>query len=129
MKQTSKASRDTRWLYASGAQHIAACEETLKKHGCHIPPTLAGQSGKSRAIQLYDAAIENGIEVEARARAGEMAGPRDGNQDTSKDVPSASQPKAAGNDLWAQFNAIADPGERTAFYSKHREQFLLMVRR
>lgn len=115
-------------MYASGPQKIAACEETLKKNGCSIPPVLPGQSGRSRLIQLYDACYENGLELVAQAMAGEMAGPRDGNQHSSKELPSASQPKAEGNDLWAQFNAIKDPGERTAFYFKHREEFLLMVR-
>jgi hypothetical protein len=107
------------WAALNHAQHVEIAERVLRQHGAAIPPATAGQGVAARARQLWTALENAGLEQAAQAEAPAL--PKDPGP-----TPTAA-PKA--RDLWAEFNAIADGAERTAFYQANRNAFLLLARR
>ncbi len=124
--RTARPSRNSRvdiagssWSLLNGIQQIAIMETVLSREGVAVPPAKPGEGGRPRRDALWALCENSGLEKVAEAEAG--APPKD-----PATAPTAA-PKA--RDLWAEFNAIADGAERTAFYQANRNAFLLLARR
>lgn len=118
-KATASSERWSRWAALDHSAHVAILEKVLTGAGVSVPPAKAGESVAQRARALYTLAENKGLEQTAESMAPAPAA-------AAAEVPAT---KSGERDLWAEYDAISDPGERFKFYNANRDAFLALARR